>query len=278
MLKHILFLALVICTRIGYGQKMTAMSYNIKYDNVNDSVNNWNNRKQAMVRLIKHYNPQVFGTQEALYHQTTYLDSSITSYAYVGVGRDDGKQKGEYTAIHYDSTKLKVLATDTFWLSKTPDKVSVGWDAALERICTYALFQNSITKNRFYVFNTHFEHIGETARAKAAQLIISKMRELNTQKLPCILMGDLNLTPDEAPIMYLSKQLHDGREVSKKPPYGPLGTFSGFDWNAVLDKRIDYIFVDGFKVESYTHIDDRMENNKHISDHLPVIAMLSFTP
>ncbi len=181
---------------MGYGQEMTVMSYNIKYDNVNDTVNNWNNRKQAMVRLIKHYNPQVFGTQEALYYQTTYLDSSITCYAYVGIGRDDGTQKGEYTAIHYDSTKLKVLATDTFWLSKTPDKVSVGWDAALERICTYALFQNSITKNRFYVFNTHFDHVGKTARAKAAQLIISKIRELNTQKLPCILMGDLNLTPD----------------------------------------------------------------------------------
>jgi len=259
-----------------FSQEMTLMSYNIKYDNLNDTVNNWNNRKLAMVRLIKNYNPKIFGTQEALHHQITYLDNSLTSYSYVGVGRDDGKEKGEYTAIHYDSTALKVLETGTFWLSETPDKVSIGWDAAMERICTYGLFQNKTTKKQFYVFNTHFDHIGKKARIKSAELIVKKMKAINTQKLPSVLMGDLNLTPQETTIVYLGKQLKDGYQITKKPFYGPSGTFSGFDWNMPLDKRIDYILVDGFSVESYLHIDDRMENNKHISDHLPVISKINF--
>lgn len=276
MLKHKIFLALVLISSILLGQKMTVMTYNIKYDNVKDTVNNWNDRKEAMVRLIEQYNPQVFGTQEALHHQTVYLDRSLTSYSYVGVGRDDGKEKGEYTAIYFDSTKLKVLETNTFWLSETPEKVSVGWDAALERICTYALFENLETGKQFYIFNTHFDHIGKTARAKSAELIVKKIKAINTQNFPVILMGDFNLTPIEAPIAYLSEQLMDGQEASEKTPYGPTGTFSGFDWNMILDKRIDYIFVKDFGVENYLHIDDRMENNKHISDHLPVMSKINF--
>lgn len=256
---------------------MTVITYNLKYDDVKDTVNNWNNRKEAMVRLLQYYNPLIFGTQEALHHQTAYLDNGLPSYSYVGVGRDDGKQKGEYTAIHFDSTKVKVLETKTFWLSATPKEISVGWDAALERICTYALFQNLITKKQFYVFNTHFDHIGQVAREKSAELIAKKIETINTLKLPVVLIGDFNLTPDETPIQYLNKQLEDSQLISEKPHYGPTGTFSGFDWNMTIDKRIDYIFTQGFIVKKYLHIDDRMENNKHISDHLPVLATLTFS-
>jgi endonuclease/exonuclease/phosphatase family metal-dependent hydrolase len=257
-------------------QEMTVMTYNIKYDNTKDTVNNWNDRKEAIARLIQHYSPQIFGTQEALYHQTVYLDSSLTSYSYIGVGRDDGKQRGEYSAIHYDRTTLEVLETNTFWLSETPEKISVGWDAAMERICTYALFQHLLTGKKFYVFNTHFDHIGKTARAKSAELIVKKIEAINTKKLPVVLMGDFNLTPDEAPIAYLMKKLIDGRQESIKAPFGPTGTFSGFDREMTLDKRIDYIFVKEFMVKSYVHIDDRMENNKHLSDHFPVFATIKF--
>ncbi len=253
---------------------MKLMTYNIKYDNTNDTVNNWNDRKTSMVNLITHYNPQIFGTQEAMHHQTTYLDNSLINYSYIGVGRGDGKQKGEYSAIHYDHTKFKVLKSNTFWLSETPGEISVGWDAALERICTYGLFQNIKTNEKFYVFNTHFDHRGKKARVESAKLIYKMITKINADNVPVILMGDLNLRPDQEPIQFLKSKLEDGKNSSNSPFYGPTGTFNGFNRDMLLNRRIDYIFTKGFTVQSYVHIDDRMENNKHISDHLPVLITL----
>ncbi|WP_299326041.1 endonuclease/exonuclease/phosphatase family protein [uncultured Maribacter sp.] len=257
-----------------YGQEVDVLSYNIKYDNVNDSVNNWNDRKGAMVDLLNHYNPGIIGFQEVLHHQLSYLNEQLSDYSYIGVGRDDGKGKGEYSPILFNIKKYKLLQSETFWLSETPHEISVGWDAAMERICTYGLFQDLKTGNQFLVFNTHFDHIGTVAREKSAELIVSKIHETNENKLPVVLMGDLNLSPDEGPIQYLQNALSDGLAITQKQFYGPTGTFSGFDQSKVLNNRIDYIFVENFKVLEYMHIDDRMENNKHISDHLPVLARL----
>ncbi len=270
--KKGLFTVFLMCIlHISIGQDLRLMSYNIKYDNTNDTVNNWNDRKEALIQLMKHYGASFIGTQEVLHRQLTYIDGALTGFAYIGVGRDDGKQKGEYSPIHYDSTRYKVLKSNTFWLSETPDKISVGWDAAMERICTYGLFEEKETGKKLYIFNTHFDHIGKVARKKSAELLIQKIEEVNKEKLPVVLMGDLNLTPNEAPIQYLKSKLSDTQGASLKPFYGPSGTFNGFNQKMVLDRRIDYIFVQSLKVEEYIHIDDRMENNKHISDHLPVL-------
>ncbi|CAM4361051.1 endonuclease/exonuclease/phosphatase family protein [Zobellia roscoffensis] len=271
ILASILFLTL----HIAQAQDLKVMSYNIKYDNVNDTVNNWNDRKADMVRLIKHYSPEFIGMQEVVFNQLTYLDDALENYNYIGVGRDDGKKKGEFSPILFNSKKFKVLQSNTFWLSPTPDKISVGWDAAMERICTYGLFENIETKQKFWIFNTHFDHRGTTAREKSAELIIEQINKINTDDTPVVLMGDLNLAPETTAIQFLKKELTDGQEESSKPFYGPTGTFNGFDHSKVLDHRIDYIFVEGLEVEEYIHIDDRMENNKHISDHLPVLAKLS---
>lgn len=111
-----------------------------------------------MVKLIQHYEPTVLGLQEVLHRQLRYLDEALPEYRYVGVGRDDGKQAGEYSPIFYRTASLKLVRTLTFWLSETPTEVSVGWDAALERICTMALFEDRAEKKRFFVFNTHFDH------------------------------------------------------------------------------------------------------------------------
>ncbi len=257
------------------GQETRVMSYNVKYDNVNDTINNWNDRKDAMVDLIQYYKPDFVGAQEVLHHQLTYLDSMLAKHSYVGVGRDDGKQKGEYAPILFNTSNFKLLKNKTFWLSETPDKVSVGWDASMERICTYGLFKNRTTGMELYVFNTHFDHIGELARAKSAELILQKIHDINVKNLPVILMGDLNLTPDTTPIKLIRTKMDDGMEISKEPFYGPSGTFSGFDHSRVLNTRIDYIFTKNLKVNSYIHIDDRMENNKHVSDHLPVFLTLN---
>jgi len=256
-------------------QTTNLISFNIKYDNTGDTINNWNDRKASLAKLIQHYDADIVGIQEGLYNQVDYLNTALTSYAYVGIGRDDGKQKGEYSAIFYNTDKFKILKTNTFWLSETPEKVSVGWDASLERICTYALFQNINTKKQFWVFNTHFDHRGVQARINSAQLIYKKINEINTSKLPVILMGDLNLTPDSEPIQYLKKNLTDAMEISKQPFYGPIGTFNGFNQDRIMENRIDYFFVKNVDVLSYTHIDDRMPNNKHVSDHLPILMTIA---
>jgi len=273
-MKNTLFIFALLISGLLSAQEITVMTYNIKYDNKNDTVNNWNFRKEAMVDLLKHYQAEVIGMQEVLHRQLAYLDSSLTDYSYVGVGRDDGKQKGEYSPIFYENTKLKVLNSSTFWLSETPEKISKGWDASLERICTYALFEDPKNRKKFWVFNTHFDHRGKKARANSVRLIVQKIKEINTENFPVVFMGDLNLAPEEEPIRFLQEQLTDGQSASKQAFYGPTGTSHGFDHNRVLERRIDYIFVEGFKVEQYIHIDDRMENNMHISDHLPVLATL----
>ncbi len=266
--------ALFIIPKTSFSQTTNLISFNIRYDNTSDTINNWNKRKASLASLIQHYDADIVGIQEGLHHQVDYLNNALNGYSYVGVGRDDGQQKGEYSAIFYNSDKFKVLKTNTFWLSETPEKVSVGWDASMERICTYALFENVTSKKQFYVFNTHFDHRGMQARVNSAELIYKKIKEINTSDLPVILMGDLNLTPDTEPIQFLKKHLTDAMGISKKPFYGPKGTFNGFDQDRIMENRIDYIFVNNIEVLSYTHIDDRMANNMHISDHLPVLMTI----
>ena len=275
LLKRLSILVTLLSFLSLQSQNIKVMTYNIKYDNVSDTVNNWHDRKEKLVELIEHYNPSFIGIQEALHQQVIYIDNTLTDYAYIGVGRDDGKSGGEYSEIHYDSTLYEVLQQNTFWLSETPDKISRGWDAALERICTYGLFKNRNTGKQIWVFNTHFDHKGEKARAKSAALIVKKIKQINSDLLPVILTGDFNSTPDQEPIQSIKTFMTDGKEITHSPFYGPEGTFNGFDANMHLDHRIDYIFVKNLTVENYVHIDDRMENLNYISDHLPVLITIS---
>lgn len=247
------------------------MSYNIRYDNDWDIDNNWNDRKEKLIKQIKTYNPSILGIQEGLYNQIQYIDSCLTNYKYIGVGREDGISKGEYSAIFYDSTLFRVINHYTFWLSETPDTVSVGWDAALERICTYGLFEEIQTKKDIWVFNTHFDHQGILARENSAKFLAIQIGQIIDD--PVILMGDLNSEPNEKPIEVLRAKLDDAKEISETAFFGPAGTFNGFS-NDVISKRIDYFFTKRLRVLSYSHIYERLENKKHISDHLPVLIKI----
>ena len=166
-----------------------------------------------------------------------------------------------------------MLKKGTFWLSPTPEKPSKGWDAALNRIVTWGKFQSKVTGKQFLVFNTHFDHRGVEARKNSAALIRNKIEEMTyNNNLPVILTGDFNLTPDQEPISLIKKYLSDARDISEESPYGPLGTFSGFNWNSPLNNRIDYIFCYGpVKVLKYAVISDSKEQ-RYPSDHLPVFA------
>ncbi len=257
-------------------QNTRVITYNIKFDNPRDSLNNWDHRKDDMSAFFRYYAPDIFGIQEGLIHQLEYLDSQLTDYARIGVGRDDGKEKGEFSAIFFKKAKYDVSGASTFWLSPTPEKISVGWDAAMERISTYGILEKKEDGTKLLVFNTHFDHIGAEARLQSVKLILSKMEELNTQDLPILVMGDFNLEPSSEPIQEMKISLKDAGEIAKNGIYGPKGTFTGFDEKSRVDRRIDYLFISSGSVLNYRHMDDRRKDGGFISDHLPVMAEIKF--
>ena len=257
-----------------YSQPHTIISYNIRYDNNWDVENSWKIRRKKISQILIQYSPSIVGIQEGLLNQVQYIDSSLINYDYVGVGRDDGKEKGEFCAIYFDTTRYVLLKNSTFWLSETPDTISVGWDAALERICTYGLFKDRITRKAFWVFNTHFDHIGIIAREKSSELILKRINKINRQSLPVILMGDFNSIPNSPPVKEIITELSNALQISLVTLQGPRGTFNGFNEDLPIEQRIDYIFTNKLKVLSYTHINDRLDNNRHISDHLPVMIKI----
>ena len=255
--------------------ELTVISYNIRYDNPNDGENQWEYRKERVANYIKEIRPDIIGMQEVLDPQLVFLDVSLTEFSFVGVGREDGKTKGEYSPILYNSNSLSLLQTDTFWLSETPTVISVGWDAALERICTYAQFEHKETGQKFWVFNTHFDHIGELARIQSAKLINQKVKMLNMNNSPVVITGDFNLTPDTAPIKIFQNTYKD---VMQKTPANAnnYGTFTGFDKLSNGEDRIDYIFQKGLKTLESTHIWLKTTSGGWASDHHPVQAIFSF--
>jgi len=222
---------------------------------------------------MQFYEPDIFGTQESQPHQVEYLNQNLTDYNQIGLGRDEN-EKGESTSIFYKKNRFDVKQPTTFWLSETPDRPSKGWDAAVRRICTFALFIDKTTKQNFWVFNTHLDHVGVEARAKGVALILEKMKEVNKQNLPVIFMGDFNAEPEEAVIQNLRKGMSDTRIVSDAKPFGPSGTFNGFEFTKPVTKLIDYIFVTPqFLVKKYAVLSDS-KNLKYPSDHLPVYVEL----
>ena len=275
-MKYLFYVITIFMMMDLNAQDLSVMTYNIKLDYPKEGENSWANRKPFLINQIKFYEPDVLGTQEAMPNQMKEMDNLLEDYSYVGVGRDDGKDSGEYSAIFYKKDNLKVLESSTFWLSETPQKVSMGWDAVCNRVCTYALFKNKRTKQKFWVFNTHFDHVGEIARKASAILLIQKIKELNTKNLPVILMGDFNLEPESENITYITTHLKDSKEVSLSKPFGPSGTFNGFNFHEPVTRRIDYIFVSSkIKVNTHAVLSDNWDC-KYPSDHLPVYVKLQF--
>lgn len=268
---------LLLCVSFSAQAQLEVMTYNIRYANENDGENSWSKRKTFITNQIQFYEPDIFGVQEALFKQMEYFDEHLNGYEYVGVGRDDGKTEGEYSAIFYKEDQFEVLKKNTFWLSETPTEISVGWDAALERICTYALFEDKNSGEKFWMFNTHFDHRGEKARKESAKLILAKIKELNTENFPVILTGDFNLEPSSKPIKILSDQMNDSKTTAKKVSFGSVGTFNGFKFHEPVKNRIDYIFTskDNIEVLKYGVLTDS-KDLRYPSDHFPILVKLRF--
>ena len=271
-----LFLTSIILVIFGnlHSQEVSVMTYNIKLDYPKESENSWTNRKPIFINQLKFYEPDILGVQEAMPNQMKDMDSLLADYNFVGVGRDDGKDAGEYSAIFYKKAQFKVLKSSTFWLSQTPEKVSMGWDAVCNRVCTYALFQNKSSKKSFWVFNTHFDHVGVEARKQSAILILQKIKELNSENHPVILMGDFNMEVTHESIQLITKTLRDSKKASNIV-FGPEGTFNNFEFNKPVTRRIDFIFLSNdIKVNKYAVLSDS-NNCRYPSDHLPVYLKLA---
>ncbi len=273
-MKKTISILLFLIPATLFSQQMNIISYNIRLNTASDGVNAWPNRIEMVNGLLRFHEADIFGLQEALYDQIQDIEKGLPEYEWFGVGRDDGEKAGEFSPIFYNKSKFILYDHGTFWLSPTPDVPSKGWDAALNRIVTWGLFQSKITGKQFLVFNTHFDHRGTEARKNSALLIEKKIREMTRNKnLPVILTGDFNLTPDQEPIILLKKYMKDSFEVTEEQPYGPVGTYNGFKIDADLSSnRIDYIFVHGdVDVLKYAALTD-FKDHRFPSDHLPVFA------
>ena len=261
----------------GFAQTdLKLMSYNIRLDVKSDGENWWEKRKDKVAGLVNYYEADFVGLQEVVHNQLLYLKDSLTGYNFIGVGRDDGKEAGEYSCIFYKKDKYSVVEQSTFWLSPTPDIPSKGWDAALNRVCTYGLFKNNKTKKLVWVFNTHFDHMGNLARLESAKLIIKKIHELNTKNYPVIVSGDFNSKPEDGPSQYMMANMQNSRSISKLV-YGVPDTWNGFKFNEKPNGCIDYIFVskdDRISVLKFATITDSYDM-KYPSDHFPVLATIN---
>ena len=262
-----------IFSLLQHTESITAISYNIRYNNPKDGINVWENRKETVSIFLNEENADFIGLQEVVHPQLLDLIGALKTYTYIGVGREDGEKKGEYSPIFYKKQKYTLLKSNTYWLSETPNIVSKGWDASLERICTYGLFQNNKTAEKVWVFNTHFGHRGTLARAKSVDLIIEKVKTLNQEGLPVIITGDFNLTPDTPQIQKMQSYFDDvQKNLPISDPY--YGTSNGFDTLKNAERRIDYIFKKGFQIKNAKHIYKKTPIGGWASDHHPVIAIL----
>jgi len=255
--------------------EIKVISYNVRYNNPNDGKDIWENRRSTIVNFIKNENPDFLGLQEVNHAQLLFLNSNLSNYSFVGVGRDDGKTKGEYSPIFYNNNLFDLIKSDTFWLSSTPDKISVGWDASMERICTYAVFKSKTNKKNIWVFNTHFDHIGIEAREKSADLIISVINKLTEPEDYVVLTGDFNLLDDSKPIINLQSNFNDTNKNLEKTDRS-YGTFNNFKLNFVSKSRIDYVFEKNFKLINSRHIIVKTPEGRWASDHHPILAKLKF--
>jgi endonuclease/exonuclease/phosphatase family metal-dependent hydrolase len=263
---------------------LRVMTFNLRFDTPSDGPNAWPHRRDWVAALVRFHAPDAVGVQEALVHMLTDLDARLPGFARVGVGRADGRQGGEFSAILYRTDRLELLDSGTFWLSPTPEVAgSKGWDTAIERIATWARFRDRRTGCRLLHLNTHFDHVGERARQESARLIRRRLSGLAGDD-PVVVTGDLNAEPTSAPYRIITSDtisgaippLRDAYVASRGGHYGPTSTWTEFR-AIVPGRRIDYVLVSP-EITVLTHgiLPDSWDG-RFPSDHLPVLASMATT-
>ena len=258
---------------------LNVITFNIRLDLAFDSLNSWQYRKDVAAQIIKKYDADIIGTQEVLPNQMQDLKDRLVEYTAIGVGRDDGANKGEFSALFYKTSRFKEHDSGTFWLSETPDIPSLGWDAAYPRIATWAILEDRLTSKKIFVINTHLDHVGKVARINGVKLMLEKAKRV-AEDYPVILTGDFNSNPYSDVVQFVldeanSFNLVDTRLVSNVVK-GKNTTFHDYG-RIPLEKQecIDYIFVDkNFRTDSYEVIEDKLDG-VYLSDHNPVVTRIS---
>lgn len=283
--KFLLLICILSCSCFASAQKMTVATYNIRNDANSDDVKNgngWQQRLPEVCNLIKYHNFDIFGTQEGLYHQLENIKEQLPELDYIGAGRDDGKQAGEYSAIFYKKDKYKLLSSGDFWLANNSSKPNLGWDAVCIRICSWGKFKEKSSGKVFYFFNMHADHVGVKARKEGAKLVLEKIKKI-AGKQPTILTGDFNVDQENESYIYLdtSDLLRDSYNLSPIK-YANNGTFNAFNLTRKTDERIDHIFLTkNFRVIRYGILTDIYWDKNSVpripSDHYPVVAEIQFT-
>lgn len=255
-------------------QELRVMSFNIRYGTAKDGPNHWDLRKDFLAEVVAGESPDVIGLQEALHDQIQFLLERLPGYALIGVGRDDGRTAGEYSAILYRQAKLTVEESGTFWFSDTPSEVaSTSWGNTIPRICTWARFKTS-SGGPLYVYNVHLDHRSQPSRERSTALLRERIAA-RTPKGPVVVTGDFNAGESNAAIATLTAGsfVRDAFRVAH-PKGKPAGTFSNFTPGSVDGEKIDYVFVGpGIEVLD-AEIVRTMRDQRYPSDHFPVTARL----
>lgn len=253
---------------------LKVMSYNIRYGSADDGTNSWKYRWPATVEMLNDVKPDVFGVQEALDFQVEFISEMVRDYKGYGVGREDGKHDGEHMAIFWNKKTIKMIKSGTFWLSETPEKPSMGWDAACYRTATWALMKDKKTGKKFYFVNTHLDHVGREAQKNGLKLIVDRIASINPEGYPMVLTGDFNVRPSNDCLVDLDKIMTSTRKIAKKTDN--KGTFN--DWRTDREGGvIDYIYMSGFSsVPVYETIVKKYADKPFISDHYPIMSVLEF--
>ena len=277
-MKYFLLLFLMCLSTLASQAKtpssdeVKVISYNIRFANKKDGANIWQNRAKASPAMIRDYAPDVFGVQEALAEQLEYMDVKLPQYSYVGVGREDGKKKGETMAIFYNTRTVRLLDWGTYWLSETPEKPSRGWDADCKRTATWTLMEMKGSGKKFFYVNTHLDHRGDVAQQKGLELIVERIAAMNQEGLPMILTGDFNVMPDDPVLNGLNAKMLDARKTAIKT--GSRATFNAWGKSASI---IDYIYHSGFsECAEFETIVRQYKDVLYISDHYPIVSRLVF--
>lgn len=274
-MKKFSFVLLLAFLSIGCSSDyVKVMTYNIRLNTPNDGENSWIHRSNFLTDQIRNTNASIVGVQEALPGQMKDIKRLMPKYDYIGIGRDFNST-GEYSAIFFRKDLYTVANANTFWLSNSPKKVSKDWDAALPRICTYGLFTHKSSGIKIWVFNTHFDHVGAISRIESAKLIMEKIKEVNKNNFPVILMGDLNVEPDNAVLSILELDMKDAFKLTQDIS-GPIATFNGFDTSKEPNRRIDYILVSKNIESNITKykVLEELKDGRYPSDHFPVVIEL----
>jgi endonuclease/exonuclease/phosphatase family metal-dependent hydrolase len=244
------------------------MSFNIRLGSANDGDNSWQNRRDGAVKMIETNDPDIIGLQEAMTMQNEYLAEKLPQYTQLGVGRDDGKNKGEFMRVLYKTERYDALDDGNFWLSETPDEVSRGWDGACNRMVTWVKLREKGTKREFYFFNTHLDHQGEEARREGVKLLIRKIGEIAGDKATFFVTGDFNADPTDAVMQPMFATYTSARDTA--PDTDHHGTFNSWG-RATNSVPIDYIFSHNATPTLYHTVTEEY-GVPFVSDHFPIVA------